>query len=303
MNPFLELNESFNRQEIGKQQMSLELAKITANFFDLSEYMKLTSIKQIYLRPDGVFFGIDVLGKEIKFKHTIDTCDLWYMTSGQTFYEEDELAMFLQLLKEKVPQQTGVVFDIGANMGCYSLITNLFRSDLTVYSFEPVPRTFSVLEANHKENHIDNNCLFNMGFSNIGGDCTFYENIRFTGASSLANLEYSQDTHETVCQMMRLDDFVEQNHIERIDMIKCDVEGAELLVLQGGLKTIQLFKPVIQLEMLRKWAAKFEYHPNDIIDLLGSYGYRCYVMENCALKPFGRVCDDTLETNYYFIND
>ena len=55
---------------------------------------------------------------------------------------------------------------------------------------------------------------------------------------------------------------------ESIDFIKCDVEGNELSVIQGGEKLIKSHKPIILLELLRKWSARFNFHPNEVIELL-----------------------------------
>jgi hypothetical protein len=52
-------------------------------------------------------------------------------------------------------------------------------------------------------------------------------------------------------------------------------------------------------EMLRKWAAGFGYHPNDIIDLFAGLGYKCF---DSTLKPFGRMDEATTETNFFFLH-
>lgn len=91
--------------------------------------------------------------------------------------------------------------------------------------------------------------------------------------------------------------------ITKVDFIKCDVEGTELFVYEGGKKTIEKYRPIIMSEMLRKWAHKFNYHPNDIINLLTELGYQCFVInENSNLKKFDKVLEETVETNYYFLH-
>ena len=102
--------------------------------------------------------------------------------------------------------------------------------------------------------------------------------------------------------MRRLDDFVDEHDVKVIDYIKCDVEGAELLVIKGGLESICKFKPILQLEMLRKWSAKYKYHPNDIINILKDKGYICCVYDKGQLCEFGYVDESTVETNYYFFH-
>lgn len=53
--------------------------------------------------------------------------------------------------------------------------------------------------------------------------------------------------------------------------------------------------------MLRKWSAKFNYHPNDIIQLLAGIGYRCFTAQNDKLVPFSRMDENTTETNFFFL--
>lgn len=55
-------------------------------------------------------------------------------------------------------------------------------------------------------------------------------------------------------------------------------------------------------EMLRKWSAKFNYHPNKILDLCAPLGYQCYVINDGKLREFGRVDEETVETNYFFLH-
>ncbi len=89
--------------------------------------------------------------------------------------------------------------------------------------------------------------------------------------------------------------------MDKLDFIKCDVEGAELLTFQGGLKTITKYKPIVFTEMLRKWSAKFNYHPNEIIELFKDIGYGCYFVVNDKLHEIKMMTDETIETNFFFL--
>ena len=87
-----------------------------------------------------------------------------------------------------------------------------------------------------------------------------------------------------------------------IDFLKCDVEGGELLVFKGAAKVISRDVPIIFSEMLRKWTAKFNYHPNDIIDFLSAFGYHCFVLSEGKIRRFTVVDEGTKETNYLFLH-
>lgn len=59
---------------------------------------------------------------------------------------------------------------------------------------------------------------------------------------------------------------------------------------------------VIQCEMLRKWARRFNYHPNHIITFMETMGYRCFSLENKRLTYFPEMTEETVETNFYFLH-
>ena len=81
------------------------------------------------------------------------------------------------------------------------------------------------------------------------------------------------------------------------------MEGAELLVYKGGLQTINAFKPIVFTEMLRKWSAKFGYHPNDIIALFALQGYECFINNgNHQLSEIKEVTESTANTNFFFLH-
>ena len=54
--------------------------------------------------------------------------------------------------------------------------------------------------------------------------------------------------------------------------------------------------------MLRKHAARFGYHPNEIIDFMRKLNYSCYTFEDKLVK-FEEMTDDTVETNFFFVYD
>jgi len=105
------------------------------------------------------------------------------------------------------------------------------------------------------------------------------------------------------CRVETLDAVARAQGIARVDLIKCDVEGSELFVLRGVAETIRRDQPIIMLEMLRKWARVFDYHPNDIIAFLGDLGYRCWSWDGADLIPVPAVDDACTQTNFFFLHD
>jgi hypothetical protein len=115
----------------------------------------------------------------------------------------------------------------------------------------------------------------------------------------MENIQERAEINKVKCKVTTLDEFIKNQDVS-IDLIKCDVEGAELFVFKGGLETIKNHKPVIYSEMLRKWSKKFGYHPDDIINLLAEFGYCCYGYVGNKLKRIYSVCPELDTTNFFF---
>lgn len=142
---------------------------------------------------------------------------------------------------------------------------------------------------------------YNFGFSDRAGEFEFYYYEEGSGNASSANVSNRVDVQVCQCKVRTLDDFSAQLEAP-VDFIKCDVEGAELLVFQGGLQTIARDRPVVFSEILRKWSAKFNYDPNDIFELFRNLGYRAFTVERDGLKAFGTMDEATVETNFFFLH-
>ncbi len=263
--------------------------------FEFSELMRSTDVSKIEITDQGVIMTIRSTG--VRF-----ACDPQDQRIAPIEilnfdrYEESDALMMRQLVD---PGQT--MLDIGANFGWYSLNLAKWVPDLTIHAFEPIPKTYGYLQRNLELNDLKNIRIHNFGFSNQAEQKVFYFYPEGSGNASLANLSERPDVEEVVCQIRKLDEVVVKDNLA-VDFIKCDVEGAELFVFQGGIETLRDQQPLVLTEMLRKWAAKFDYHPNQLIDLFTDIGYRCFTAENGRLNAFTRVNEDTTETNFFFLH-
>lgn len=117
-------------------------------------------------------------------------------------------------------------------------------------------------------------------------------------------VEYPPHTKTSIiCKTETLDSYISRIKVNKLDFIKCDVEGAELLCFKGGINTIKQYKPIICTEMLRKWAAKFNYHPNNIIVLLKDIGYSCFKLINATkIEEIFLITNETKDTNFIFLH-
>ena len=263
--------------------------------FDYAQHLPSTNIKKIEVEDNSLILTSRSRGIRVE-------CPLGDHRSAPIEalnffdYEKDEVAMIENLVSDSAN-----FFDIGANIGWYSLNIGAGRSGAHVFAFEPIPNTFSQLERNVSLNSLQNITLCNFGFFNSVGEFTFYYYPEGSGNASSANLTGRSDVEQVRCKVRTLDDYTEQNRI-RVDFIKCDVEGAELMVFQGGMQTILRDKPIVFSEILRKWSGKFGYSPNEIFVLFRSMDYRAFTLQGTKLHEFLFMDENTVETNFFFLH-
>ena len=264
---------------------------------DFHENISKTPIQEIIISKNGVIFSINVLKKNLKFY--MDPQDI-RETPKEVFnfnnYELDEISFLTKLIKD-----CKVIFDIGSNIGWYSIYLDKFDGVEKIHSFEPIPANFKKLNSNLELNNTTKVLANNFGLSDSNEFLEMYYNSSLTGATSIKqNIDICNELIQ--CQFIKMDDYVLENNVIKIDFIKIDIEGAELLALKGGLYSIKKFLPILFLELLRKWSANFNYHPNDVIKLLRDLGYSCYSIGKTLIK-IDSITDDTLATNFYFFHD
>lgn len=289
------LRDRFLAGSITKPEYIEQMHRLHAALFDYAAYLGGTDIASITIsdgqvlmvsRQDGVKIVCDPDDRRIAPIEVLNFLD----------YEKVDSEMIMRLVRNG-----DRVFDIGANIGWYSISLAKRYPACRVEAFEPVPKTFAYLKRHIELNAASNVTLHDHGFSNKPEVLTFYYDPAGSGNASAARLVDSPSLQEIQCRVLPLDDFM-AGEAGPVDFIKCDVEGAELLVFQGGVKTLAAHKPIVFSEMLRKWSAKYGYHPNDIIALFQGLGYRCFTAKGERLEPFTTVTDETLETNYFFLH-
>lgn len=158
-------------------------------------------------------------------------------------FEPEMVVLFKSLIK---PQDT--VLDIGANIGCTSILFGALAGK--VFSFEPSPSTFTYLVKNTQRAQFKHVQPVNVGLGKEPGtfELTFAKSDRSGGFVS--DQMRASDGHEVEkITIMRGDDFIIENKVSKVDFIKIDVEGFESSVIEGLSGTISRDHPVVVLEL------------------------------------------------------
>ena len=188
--------------------------------------------------------------------------------------------------KRVFPSASITIFDVGANRGLKTTeFINLFPS-ASIYAFEPYLPLFEELEKRFQHNKKIH--LYNIGISNEKGNSVFnvntgldtssFLNSNKTGLNSDAQVQTIQ---ELVLPLTTLDHVVSEEHIDRINILKMDIQGSELNALKGAEKLLIENKIDIiftETYFIQQYIAQPLFY--EIASFLLSYGYVLQDMYN-----------------------
>jgi len=202
-------------------------------------------------------------------------------------WEKESMKVWIKLC-----EKAEVVIDIGANTGVYALIAKAANKNSKVYAFEPVKRVFEKLQANIELNKYDIIAI-EKATSNSNGVAVIYDNDNEHTYSVAVNknmAEKGAKVNEIKIETITLDTFVEEYKLEKIDLIKIDVETHEPEVLEGFKKYIEKFKPTILIEILEDEVG------SRVQNLIKDLGYIYFnIDENKSI----RKVDTITKSDYY----
>lgn len=203
--------------------------------------------------------------------------------SAARLTDEPDLAVIPMLTKKG-----DVVFDVGANFGLFTrFLSESVGQGGKVYSFEPTSDMFGVLDGNCRALGLDNTVRVRTALSDQTGKAEM--NIPQREDGSLNHYEASlggavdEGRSESVATST-LDDFCAHHGIERVDFIKCDVEGHELEVLSGARRTLLHHRPSLLLEV--NVPLDGGGHGSAVLEMVRSLDYEVHTLTGQGLHPW-----------------
>jgi len=230
-NEIQNIQSKFQTKNIDKQMyISSMYEALHLRLHDLSDLLKKSEVTKIEITDKGVIAEMRGV-KLLMTKGDERLAPIDAINFGA--YEQEEIDMILSLLSH-----ASTFYDIGANIGLYSLMAAKQFPMLKIHAFEPLPRTHEFLLNNISLNNSTTITTHKNGFSEKAGEFSFYFEPSSSVSASMQNIKESADAQEIKCPVYMLDTFTKE-HSHIVDFIKCDVEGAELLVLKGGVEMLK----------------------------------------------------------------
>lgn len=184
-------------------------------------------------------------------------------------YEPYETQLFRNAIQ---PGMT--IVDIGANIGYYAVLAGLRAGPTgTIVAYEPDPTNLSFLEKNLERNGLTNAVAVQKAVSNQAGIATFYLTEHNKGTHSLAN---NRDVRETIeVETDTLDLSLRALGIEKVNVLKIDIEGAEPLAVQGMGETLARNPNIIIFtEFYPKAMRRLGKDPVVFLEMLATFGFQ-----------------------------
>jgi FkbM family methyltransferase len=207
------------------------------------------------------------------------------------------------------------VLDIGANFGLYTYhLSRAVGDSGRVFAFEPVPFTNRTLRLVARWLGVRNAEIVPKGCGDRPGRVAFNVPVMSYGGISAGLAHIGQrnddrpgketqvrwpDTRQIWCELVSLDDYLPE--ISEISLIKCDVEGAELMALRGAERILDRHSPTIICEINPWYLEGFGVALGELTGFLRGKGYGIYRYEG---RRLGRIVSesDIVEDNYIFLH-
>lgn len=236
-------------------------------------------------------FSYRVWGDKKIFLNYDSFQSMWIMYNYWVDWEE------FNLIKDIIRPEDQVA-DIGTNMGFYTIWFSKFVGfNGRIHAFEPDQENFSKLTFNCQLNLLEHVMLNNMAVGNQSGHIYFT-----TGLDGENHIATSIDKNTRTVPIIRLDDYCQEHHIEKIAYAKVDIEGFEYDFLSGASHLLSQKKiDIIQIEINEqiKHSGK---SIHELLDLINRFEYSlcCYDIQNKKLQPISYSKE---RENYFLVAD
>ena len=167
------------------------------------------------------------------------------------YVEQNDLNVFLSFCRTE-----SVIFDIGANTGLYSLSSASIHDQARIFSFEPNPVNLNRLRYNIQLNPFTNLEVAPFAVGDQSTEIEFHvlKDDKLSDTSSAVK-DFSHSSYRgekewksIKVKQVTIDEYVKDQSLDRLDLLKIDVEGYEINVIEGGMESFKRFKPIIMLE-------------------------------------------------------
>ncbi len=158
------------------------------------------------------------------------------------------------------------VIDVGANIGVTSAMASRYVKGGRVVAIEPSSKAYECLHKTVSDNSLTNVTALNIAAGSSAGHIGFVESNFLAGSYVAAD---AREDSQGLVEVVTLDDICRMQELSRVDLVKIDVEGFELDVLQGATQLIEKYNPMFLVEFNSfALAANRNISPRKVLDFI-----------------------------------
>ena len=257
---------------------------------------------KIKIPPSGILKIKNDSGKILKIRtnQTNYLTKVIFWKGGYLQFEYTRI--FLKLIRK-----INTFYDIGANIGYYSLLAAMENMDVKVVGFEPATGPLFYFRENVSINNFDNITIEPIALSHKEGEIEFYEirNRKYkylehnlAGEGNAGSLTSGRNFVVNKVKTSTLDNYVKRSNVKSLDLIKMDTEGTENLILENSETVLKEMRPIIICETL------FNTIEPDLERIMTSYGYKFYNHTKDGLQKVNSIIrkEDNGISNCFFVH-
>ncbi|MDY7024402.1 MAG: FkbM family methyltransferase, partial [Cyanobacteriota bacterium] len=186
----------------------------------------------------------------------------------------------IQQALEKYLKPNSVFYDIGANIGFFTVIAaQLVGESGRVYAFEPVPKNADRIRHNAEINEFSQVTVFEKAVAASAGTAELLL-AHHSGGATLASAGTPPDLRGKMdVELVSIDELISAQKIQPPTIVKIDVEGAEIAVLQGMIQTLKQFKPILIYEVDDGDKTAFDTKNQELETFITALGYEIIPLE------------------------
>lgn len=231
--------------------------------------------------PSDDFARISMDGIELEFPPGASTLAEQLTTHGYKKNEPASEALLRTLAMDGI-----TYFDVGANWGYFAFIVAMSCEPENIVCFEPLPENLAILEHNVKRNNVDVEVVGKAVGAETGRR-TFWDIGDDAEHASFASEDYYWEDDERPdlkpkeleVQTTTIDQYISNSNIRSVDILKIDVEGGEVEVLEGIDTTWDQIRGMI-IEVHEKRLGDFGTSVSELVEPLRLEGYELFHIDN-----------------------
>lgn len=197
---------------------------------------------------------------------------------------------------EKLVKKVKCFYDIGANIGFYSLLASVSNKNIKVKAFEPAAGPLHFLKENVALNNFNNIKIESVALADKEGDIEFYEvkskkypylSYNLAGEGNAGSKTSAEMFVKNTVKATTFNKYLAQNQNDLVDLIKMDTEGTEHYILKSADVLLKNHKPIIICETL------FKANEKELEEILKPFGYEFYNNVGAGLQKVNSITRDS----------